>query len=201
MTGGLQAKVTIPGGKLRQGNNSLRFDGHVPGAMFRAVFRYWQRREKITPLASGLEVRRQYFLLDSDAKRVRELATGDTVPRGAYLESVVTVTHQTGQRMRYVLVENPKPSTCEILPETDRRFPQQSTAHALREDKTAGVLYHHEQTEPKIVDRCVLHAELAGTFLVPPAKVELMYETLTRGHSGAFHLKVKNPAAKVAAQR
>ena len=51
-------------------------------------------------------------------------------------------------------------------------------------------MYHHESTGHEIIDRCVLHAELAGQYLVPPARVELMYETLTRGHSGAFDFRV-----------
>jgi uncharacterized protein YfaS (alpha-2-macroglobulin family) len=35
-------------------------------------------------------------------------------------------------------------------------------------------------------------AELAGDYVVPPAFVELMYQTETRGHSGTFNLKVKD---------
>jgi uncharacterized protein YfaS (alpha-2-macroglobulin family) len=34
-------------------------------------------------------------------------------------------------------------------------------------------------------------AELAGDFVVPPAFVELMYQTEVRGHSGSFRLRVK----------
>jgi hypothetical protein len=44
-----------------------------------------------------------------------------------------------------------------------------------------------------IVDRCVLLAELAGDYVVPPANVEMMYQTETRGHSGTFMLKVVVP--------
>jgi uncharacterized protein YfaS (alpha-2-macroglobulin family) len=35
-------------------------------------------------------------------------------------------------------------------------------------------------------------AELAGDYVVPPAFVELMYQTEVRGHSGTFALKVRD---------
>lgn len=81
-------------------------------------------------------------------------------------------------------------SSCEIQPVGDTRFRQESTAYVLREDRTAFVAYHYEYTGQSIVDKCVLHAELAGEYLVPPARVELMYQTDIRGHSGTFKLKV-----------
>jgi hypothetical protein len=72
----------------------------------------------------------------------------------------------------------------------DGRFGQPSTAFALREDKTRGVVYHHDQTSSSIIDRCVLPAELAGQYVVAPATAQLMYETDVRGHSGTFCLNV-----------
>lgn len=194
-------RFTIPGRLLHHGDNQIRFHGVVPGAMFRAVFHYWKRGRNIAPLKQGLTVTRRFFLLSEKGSRLRELKPGDNVPRGSYLESLVTVRRDTGQSMRYVLVENAKPATCEILPVSDRRFNQSSTAHALREDKTAGVAWHHEQTGSTITDRCVLHAELAGEYRVPPAHVELMYQTDVRGHSGAFHFNVVEPAANAVSAR
>lgn len=85
-------------------------------------------------------------------------------------------------------------------PGTDTRFNQGSTQYVLREDKTRGVVWHHEQTGPTIADRCVLHAELAGQYTVPPARVELMYEPRTRGHSGAFSFTVADGPEKTAAR-
>lgn len=37
-----------------------------------------------------------------------------------------------------------------------------------------------------MTNRVVLLAELAGDFVVPPAFVELMYQTEVRGHDGSF---------------
>jgi uncharacterized protein YfaS (alpha-2-macroglobulin family) len=182
--------IRVPGDQLHHGENMISFTGHGPVTMYRAAFRYWKEGRDIEPMEQGLVVSRQLWLLDNTGRQVRKLEPGDVVPRGSYLESLVSVQHKHGQPMRYVLVENPKPASCEILPASDTRFNQSSTAFALREDKTRGVVYHHEQTGSSITDRCVLHAELAGEYAIPPAMVELMYETQTRGHSGTFHLKV-----------
>ena len=103
--------------------------------------------------------------------------------------------------MQYVLVANPKPSSSEILPTTDSRYNQSSTGFALREDKTQGVAWHHEQTGNQITDRCVLHVELAGDYTVPPADVELMYDTQVRGHSASFRLRVEENKKIAAVKR
>ena len=145
----------------------------------------------IDPLSHGIAVERAYFLLNKEGKKERQLNSGDTVPRGSYIESLVVATHENEERMQFVLVENPKPACCEILPETDQRYDQTSTGFALREDKTQGVAYHHEQSGKELKDRCVLHAELAGKFMIPPARAELMYNTLEYGHSDAFVLNVE----------
>ena len=46
----------------------------------------------------------------------------------------------------------------------------------------------------------MLHVELAGEYVLPPAEVELMYEPQTRGHSGTFHFKVADEEQKTAAK-
>jgi len=187
---GKLAKIEIAGSDLHHGENRIRFSGHKPGAMYRAVFRYWKKGRDIKPLELGVNVTRQFYLLDDKGAHVRQIKAGDKVPRGSYILSQVTARHKAGQSMSFVLVENPKPANCEILPVTDKRFNQSSTAYVLREDKTRGVIYHHEKTGHTIVNRCVLHAELAGQYALGPAAVELMYETQTRGHSGTFHFTV-----------
>jgi hypothetical protein len=200
LTDGQSPSLKVAGVSLRHGANRIGFDGHVPGAMYRAVFRYWQSSRRIDPMEAGLTVSRQLFLLNDQGAQIGEVKPGETVPRGCYLESVVTVRHKLGQSMRYVLVENPKPASAEILPETDERFKRSSTPYVLREDKTSGVVYHHEQTGSSITDRSVLHVELAGDYVLPPATVELMYEPHVRGHSGTFPLKVADEEPKTAAR-
>jgi hypothetical protein len=58
------------------------------------------------------------------------------------------------------------------------------------------VCYHHAETPQHVHDRAVFLAELAGEFVIPPANVEMMYQTETRGHSGSFVLRVEEPVAK-----
>lgn len=187
---GKVARVRIDAAKLRHGSNTLRFTSDASGAMYRAVLRYWQEGKGIRSDGRGMSVQRQFWLLDDTGKRVKALASGDTVPRGAYLESEVVVSRTSGDAMSYALVENPKPASAEILPATDARFAKTSTPHALREDRTAGVAWHHETAPATITDRAVFHAELPGHFLVPPARAELMYQTTVRGHSDVFELVV-----------
>ena len=184
-------RLEIPGSQLHHGPNAIDFNGEAPGAMYRAVVRHWKRGPNIEPLDKGLAVDRRFYLLDDKGKREREVRRGDTIPRGSYLASEVAARHGSNESMQYVLVENPKPSTCEILPRTDPRYPDVSTPYALREDRAFGVVYHHERTPASLTDTSILHVELAGRYLIAPARVELMYDTHTRGHSAAFEFRVE----------
>jgi hypothetical protein len=95
--------------------------------------------------------------------------------------------------MRFMLMEFPKPSTAEVIPVDDPRFAniQHMTGWALREERMASVAFHHEHAPQQIMNRVIMLAELCGDYVVPPAFVELMYQTEVRGHSGTFSLKVK----------
>jgi Alpha-2-macroglobulin family/A-macroglobulin TED domain/MG2 domain/Alpha-2-macroglobulin bait region domain/Bacterial Alpha-2-macroglobulin MG10 domain len=193
--GGLTRKVTLPGRTLRRGPNVIRFYNGSRTCLLRAVLRYTRAGRHLAPLQAGLLVQRRLYLLDRDGTRRREIKLGQTVPWGAYLLSEVSASAAATagarpRQLRYVLVESPKPSGCEVLPEKDRRFNQRSTPYVLREDRTAMVAFHHELTPARVVDRVVLHAEFSGAFVLPPARAELMYKTQTRGHSGTFHFKV-----------
>ena len=190
-TGGLTRKIRLPGGAVHSGRNTLSFPDAAPGTLYRLVFRYKQVGRSLPAEDNGIRVTRRFYLLDEKGSRQREIKAGAAVPRGAYIECMVAANSSLGRNMRYVLIEAPKPSSCEILPADDKRFNQTSSAYVLREDKTAGVLYHHEQTNGSLRDRYVLHAELAGRYVVPAATAELMYATETRGHSGTFHFTVK----------
>jgi hypothetical protein len=159
--------------------------------MYRVTLRYWAAGRNVTPGDHGIRVRRHYWLLDEKGRREKELQSGAEVPRGAYLESVIEAQpDDPGGTMRYVLVENPRPAGCEVVPVDDSRFEHSGTACLLREDREKLVAYHHDETQGQIVDRCILHAEMAGDFLVSAAHVEMMYQTDVRGHSGTFHFRV-----------
>ena len=61
------------------------------------------------------------------------------------------------------------------------------------------VAFHHERATRTVVDRTVVHTELAGAFVLPPARAELMYSSRVRGHSSAFHFRVA-PASAAASK-
>ncbi len=184
-------KVIVPSKQVRAGVNRLTFTDSTPGMMYRVALRYWAGGRTVPAHSHGIEVTRRYWLLGDKGKRQRELKSGDLVPCGAYLESTVEAqpTDPAGM-MRFVLVENPRPASCEVLPEDDHRFDQRGTACLLREDREKLIAFHHDETHGRIVDRCVLHAELPGEYLVPAAHVERMYQTEVRGHSGTFAFRV-----------
>ncbi|MFO0929695.1 MAG: alpha-2-macroglobulin family protein [Gemmataceae bacterium] len=195
----LTRKVVLPGEKLRPGQNTLTFDTRMTGVLYRAVFRYWKAGREIAAMDSGIKVVRRFHLLDDKGTVVRELKSGDAVPRGSYVLSTVEGTHRLPDAMRYVLVENPKPGSGETVPADDNRFVahrQQCTPHVLREDRESMTCFHHEQTPQTLSVRNVFLAELAGEFVVPPARVELMYQTEVRGHSGSFVLRVEDAGRK-----
>jgi hypothetical protein len=189
----LMSRVVVPGKQLHKGENKIAFADSTAGVMYRMVLRVVRPGQDLEPQSSGITVTREYWLLDGKGKRARKLTMGDTVPRGSYLESVVRGSNEAVPQLTYVLVENPRPSGCEFLPEDDARFVQTSTPYVLREEREPLLAFHHEQAPAQLEDRCVLHAELAGEFVVAPARVELMYQTEVRGHSGTFRFKVVDP--------
>jgi uncharacterized protein YfaS (alpha-2-macroglobulin family) len=199
--GGLMKKITVDGSKLKMGRNTVNFDDVSPGMLYRLSLRYRRTGSDLAPQNSGLIVSRTFYLLDEKGARKRQVNPGDTVPRGAYVECMVSAGPHRAGDMRYVLVNCPKPAGAEILPTDDIRYGESGrpcTHYVLREDRTAAVLYHHEQTAD-LTDRYVLHAEMAGQFVVAPASVELMYQTDVRGHSGTFRFSVGDEQ-KVAAK-
>jgi uncharacterized protein YfaS (alpha-2-macroglobulin family) len=183
-------KLAIPAELVKTGMNKITFTEASPGVVYRLVLRHWSTEREAEPASFGIDVEREYWLLDGKGKRVRQLKSGDEVPRGSFVESVVKAQQAGVNTMRYVLVENPRPSPCEVMAEDDKRFTQNSTTYVLREERQTHVAWHHEQTGNTLEDVCVLHAELAGDYLIPVARVELMYQTEVRGHSGTFRLRV-----------
>jgi uncharacterized protein YfaS (alpha-2-macroglobulin family) len=191
----LTKKIVIAGSELKNGDNKLTFKTEMTGVMYRLVLRYWKSGREIEPMDKGIKVTRKFHLWDEKTKQVkRELKNGDTIDRGSYVVCDVTATYELPTGMRFMLMECPKPSTAEIIPIDDQRFAhlQHHTGYALREERMASVAFHHEHAAQSITNRTVMLAELAGDYVVPPAFVELMYQTEVRGHSGSFALKVRD---------
>jgi uncharacterized protein YfaS (alpha-2-macroglobulin family) len=187
--GGMTRKLVLPGTALRAGPNHIAFDRGTEGTLYRLVLRQRVQGRHLAARNDGVQVTRTFWL---EGPNRRQLKPGDTVPRGAYIRCSVQGRGADGERMRYVLLASPKPSGCEILPHDDRRYRSNASYSVLREDKTTGVLTHHEEAHTAISSTCVFHAELAGEYVVPPATVEFMYDSSRSGHSGTFHFTVED---------
>jgi Alpha-2-macroglobulin family/Bacterial Alpha-2-macroglobulin MG10 domain/MG2 domain/A-macroglobulin TED domain len=183
-------KLIVTGNELRPGENKVTFSEGTKGAMYRLILRHTVQGKDIPAKNQGLEVVREYWLLDGNGKRVRQVPPDGSITRGSYLECVIRANQQGVTEMRYLLLENPRPSCCEFVPEDDKRFTQTGTPYVLREERETHLACHFEQAPAEIENRCVLLAEIAGEFVAPPAQVELMYQTEIRGHSGTFRFKV-----------
>jgi len=196
LSSGKTTSYLAPASAMKHGVNRVEFSGNAPGALYRATFRWWENSRDIKPLNQGLTVTRTFNLIDDIGATIRQIQPGDTIPRGSYILSRVTVQSEDETAMQFLLVENAKPSCCEIVPVTDPRFKNRQTRHSnvLREEKTAGVVWHHESTGRNVTDQCVYHAELAGEYVLKPARAELMYSTEHFGHSGGFHFKIADEA-------
>jgi uncharacterized protein YfaS (alpha-2-macroglobulin family) len=191
LDGAFAQTLVIPASELKAGPTELRMATQMKGAMVRVVFRHWKTGRDIAPAARGLEVERRFALIDEKGTVLRALKSGDSVPRGSFILSEVITSARNGENPRYLLVENPKPSGCEVIAQDDKRFELLAqSSYNQREDRDAKVsfLYKHAGIETR--DHCILLAELAGEFVVAPASAELMYSPLVRGHSAAFVLKV-----------
>ena len=183
--------LDLPVEFVKHGANKIQFVEGDEDAMYRLVFRHRQEGRDIQPSANGLEVTRKFFQMDADGKDLGEVEPGGRIKRGNYLKVEVQVKQPNNSDFRFVLVNAPKPSGCEIVPVADKRFPVQAAHHALREDRTSNIFWHHEHVQGnQIVNQVMLHTELAGTYRIPPAEAEFMYQTELRGHSGAFEFEV-----------
>jgi len=191
MSSGLAKKLTVAGAELHHGANLVKFANAAPTSLFRLRLVYHREGADIARTEKGITVSRRFYLLNEKGARVRQIDSGDTVARGSYVESEVGVTCHIPGSMRYVLLNSPKLSSCETLPENDPCFGKPSTsAYVLREDRNDAVYFHHETTPRSFIDRSVFHAEFAGDFVAAPAVVELMYRPEVCGHSPTFKLTV-----------
>ena len=176
-------------------SNQIEFTGADPNHLYRIVFRYWKDGEQIEPVNEGVEVKRTFALVDREGKQLRELQSGDRVPRGSLIKSTVTASH--GNNFTYTLAANPKPSCAEF---TEVKGGDSASAHVLKEEKASGIFWHHENPGRALNNSTTYRVELAGKFLIPPAYVELMYDTKTRGSTGSFELIVGDAEKEVAAK-
>lgn len=187
------ATLTIKGDELKAGGNQLLFAGGDPKHLYRMVFRYWRDGGEVTPTSEGAHVTRTFHQVDSSGKVLKELKSGDQVPRGAYIRSTIRCRRDHGV-FNYTLATNPKPSCAEYT--TLGEQPDPHVPYVLKENKAGGTNWHYESASNSLHTTSDYRVELDGEFLIPPAHVELMYDTEVRGHSGSFRLLVGEAGEK-----
>lgn len=182
--------VKFAGKGLKAGANAFTIDGAdtTGGALARVSVSFTRTGGKLTPARDhGVKVTRTISVRGANGEWT-ELKSGAKVPVGAYLKVQVMAILAAGD-LRFFLIESPKPSGCETVAATDRRFPLSADGHVLREDREAMSCFHYETANVATAEFVVL-AEFAGEFTLPPARGELMYEPTSGGHSDSFMLTV-----------
>jgi hypothetical protein len=149
------------------------------------VFRHWRNGKEIEAVDEGVSVERSFSVINSEGKIIRELKTGDSVPRGSLIKSVLNA--KCEKPLAYTLSVNPKPSGAEF---SKVKGGNTASPHVLKEERASGVFWHHEQAGKVLQNSSTFRAELTGDFLISPAYVELMYDTATRGSTPSFRLQV-----------
>jgi uncharacterized protein YfaS (alpha-2-macroglobulin family) len=180
------ATLTIEGDELKAGNTELSFKVTRRNQLYRMVFRYWKDGKEVEATQLGASVSRKFYLIDQAGKNIKQLSSGDRVPRGSYIRSTMVARLDEGS-FNFSLAANPKPSCAEYTSVTAK---SQESPHVLKEAKASGTYWHHEAGSQSLLNSCVYRVELDGEFLIAPAYVELMYDTEIRGNSSSFRLLV-----------
>jgi len=180
------ATLTIKGDDLKVGKTELGFKAARPNQLYRMVFRYWKDGKEVEATQLGASVSRRFYLSDKAGKYLKQLNSGDRVPRGSFISSIMDARLDEGL-FNFSLAVNPKPSCAEYTTVTEN---SQESPHVLKEAKASGTYWHHETGSQSLQNGCVYRVELDGEFLIAPAYVELMYDTEIRGNSSSFRLIV-----------
>ncbi len=101
--------------------NTITFTDAAPWVVYRLVLRHWSAEREIKPSEHGVDVAARLLLAGCQGQaRPSSFSSGDAIPRGSFLESVVHARCLTPQQS-YVLVENPRP--CPLRVPAGRRPP------------------------------------------------------------------------------
>lgn len=192
LEGAASKVLKASGAQLKPGANAFKVSGPkvAGGALVRVSVSFTRTDGTHTPARDhGVKVERTVSVREAD-NTWRALKSGDAVPVGSYVKVRVSATPAAND-LRYFLIESPKPASGETIPATDARFPAtpETARHVLREDRESMTCYHYEQANAAGAEYVVL-TEFAGTFALPPARGELMYQPQSGGHSDSFALVV-----------
>ena len=183
-------KVIIPAKDIQGDRLRIAFTKGDPTHQYRIVYRYWNEGKGVEATVKGITIARSFELINQAGKRLKLLKSGDTIPRGSYVRSVVS-SRINKQRASFVLLVNPKLSASEYTAITGAQK-SRNQPFVLEEKKDSRTYWHYEQAYNGMRNTSTYRVEMAGTFLIAPAYAELMYDTAVRGNSDSFQLIVKD---------
>ncbi|MCX6359439.1 MAG: MG2 domain-containing protein [Armatimonadetes bacterium] len=189
------AAVTLTPGQLR-GKSWLTVRMSGAGALYwTALMTHTLPAEMARPFARGVTVRRTYGVTAEDP------SLAGTVPSGADITVVTEL--EADANYRYVIVEDPIPSGCEVAPPTtsDGRFNmpafidgermrQAFVRQEVRDDKVVFFLNDLPKGRTRLTYR--IHTEAPGLCRVLPAAASLVYFPEVRGNSGLVQTHVRD---------
>lgn len=160
----------VLGGKLKPGENKLKFEKYGEGKLYYSAYlKYFTKEENIQSQPGGLKIKRTYVM--KDGRPVTFPVKSGTV-FNVKLEIVSDADYE------YIMVEDPKPAGCEVIDSLEGGYKHGYWNYwfanrEVRDEKVAyfsTYLYKGSQTLTYTV-----RAETPGKFHTMPSRISLMY--------------------------
>ncbi|MGZ8898623.1 MAG: alpha-2-macroglobulin family protein, partial [Limisphaerales bacterium] len=196
------SRFTVPANVIRDGDNNIRIVRHsgTSPIYFAAEASYFSLEEPITAAGNEIFVRRQYYrlravptLLKGFAYEKVELRSGDEIPSGERLETVLTI--EAKNNYEYLVFEDLKPAGIEAVEirSGENLFARRVRAAGLISANTSGDIHTAQlESERYTGDTRYVYQELRdrkiALFLdkLPQGFWEIRYETRAET-PGEFH--------------
>ncbi|HQO01736.1 MAG TPA: carboxypeptidase regulatory-like domain-containing protein [Spirochaetota bacterium] len=204
----LSKKILIPAGERGRryllsaegpGNPAVTFDAALSGALYfnpAGFFSFLKSESRgLTSLSNGVHLGRSYH----SVRRVRDMnnaeymVPGDLSPsEGVSVgdEILVKVRFRARDRFDYLILEDYLPSGFEVTAR-DAYKGIQIYSHVERRDNRMLYFFSRLEKEKIYEVAYIMRAELPGSFLAKPARMECMYEPSIQGWSKAARFTVK----------
>lgn len=190
----------IPLENMKSGNNTLSFELQGQGrAFFDAEFLQYTEKGVTLPTTtvSGFSIERSFHVIESRrfADGTMKLMPRDrsqtSFNKGDLIRVILKIRSDTPRR--YILVESPFPSGCEMM-ETYRDESEYSwyfwySGFDLKDDKIAYLIYDLPAGENKL--EFTLRAEKPGMYTASSARMSNMYDPETRATTPLQTLQIK----------